>query len=188
MISLTEPAAERLVADQAFAPALPGFVGLAVDLLLDPPGPPAQRVPLRHGFLAAGSARVAVVSGPPSPGIDSSAARMAEDLRMVRRLAAPKEAPDAVEPATAGIRIGLEAGVDGAGPYGLGRRWHLAHAIAPVLAAAFANSPLRHGRPAGWRSVRQAARRDLPAAPPGDDPRAAWAARGRVRSVEGRVG
>lgn len=195
MISLTEPAAERLIAGHAFAPGLPGFVGLTVDLLLDRPGQPAGpagRLPLRHGFLAARSARVLVVSGPPSPGVDASAARMTEDLRMSppltggRRIAVLEEAADAVDPATAGgdayatatagIRIGLEAGVDGAGPYGLGRRWHLAHAIAPVLAAAFANAPLKDGRPTGWRSVRQALRRDLPPAPAGGDPRAAWAA------------
>ncbi|MEU7901418.1 glutamate-cysteine ligase family protein [Actinoplanes sp. NPDC049118] len=199
MISLTEPAAERLVADQAFTPGMPGFVGVAVDLLLDrpalpgtPPGSPAERPRLRHGFLTAGSARVAVVSGPPSPGVEASAARMTEDLRTalpligVHRAAVLDEAADAVDPqtagddayatATAGIRVGLEAGIDGAGPYGLGRRWHLAHAIAPVLAAAFANAPLHHGRPTGWRSVRQALRRDLPSAPPGDDPRAAWTA------------
>ena len=35
-------------------------------------------------------------------------------------------------------------------------RWHLAHALGPVLAAAFANSPLRDGRPSGWRSSRLA--------------------------------
>ncbi|GID91796.1 glutamate-cysteine ligase family protein [Amorphoplanes digitatis] len=186
MTSLSESAAERLVADTAFAPGMPGFVGLAVDLLLDEPvpsadpgGTPGERRPLRHGFLTARSARIVTVSGPPSPGIESSAARMTEDLRMSLPLigaSAPDEAAGAAEPGTAGIRVGLEAGVDGAGPYGLGRRWQLAHAVAPVLAAAFANAPLRHGRPTGWRSVRQALRRDLPSAPPGADPRAAWTA------------
>ncbi|MBW6434396.1 glutamylcysteine synthetase [Actinoplanes hulinensis] len=78
--------------------------------------------------------------------------------------------------ATAGIRVGLEAGLDGGGPLGLPRRWALAHTLAPVLAAAFANSPLRHGRPTGWRSVRQAARRTLPVHAGGGDPRAAWTA------------
>nr|BFE71613.1 hypothetical protein GCM10020092_049140 [Actinoplanes digitatis] len=155
MTSLSESAAERLVADTAFAPGMPGFVGLAVDLLLDEPvpsadpgGTPGERRPLRHGFLTARSARIVTVSGPPSPGIESSAARMTEDLRMSLPLigaSAPDEAAGAAEPGTAGIRVGLEAGVDGAGPYGLGRRWQLAHAVAPVLAAAFANAPLRHG-------------------------------------------
>jgi glutamate--cysteine ligase len=96
------------------------------------------------------------------------------------------EAADSVDPAaaagdtfdteTAGIRVALEAGTDDDGPLGLRRRWHLAHAIAPVLAAAFANAPLRHGRPTGWRSTRQALRRELPSAPAGPDPRAAWTA------------
>ena len=250
MPSLTEPAAEFLVADRAFTPGLPGLVGLAVDLLLDEPGLPAspagpgrERTRLRHGFLSARSPRVLVVSGPPSPGIDVCAERMAEDLAMPptrhagsrdagrwttghpdarhraagpqdtrptaagnqdtdpqvtghwadgqqiagRRIAVLAVAADSVDPAaaasgdtfgtaTAGIRVALEAGTEDDGPLGLRRRWHLAHAIAPVLAAAFANAPLRHGRPTGWRSTRQALRRGLPAAPAGPDPRAAWTA------------
>jgi len=198
-MSLTEPAAERLVSAHALTPGLPGLTGLAVDLLLDEPGLPAalagpgrQRTPLRHGFRAARSPRVVVVSGPPSPGIDVCAERMAEDLALPlplpagHRVAVLQQAADAVDPAiatgdtyataTAGIRVALEAGLEGDGPYGLRRRWHLAHAIAPVLAAAFANAPLRHGRPTGWRSVRQALRRDLPATPPDRDPRRAWTA------------
>ncbi|MGW4943129.1 glutamate-cysteine ligase family protein [Actinoplanes sp. NPDC004185] len=197
MISLTEPAAELLVAEHAFTPGLPGFVGLSVDLLLDEPGLPEslvgslrERPPLRHGLLGARSARIAVVSGPPSPGIDVVAERMTEDLPMPHpliaghRIAVLAEAADAVDPAnaagdtyataTAGIRVALEAGVDGDGPFGLRRRWNLAHAVAPVLAAAFANAPLRHGRPSGWRSTRQALRRGLPSAPPTADPRGAW--------------
>jgi len=236
VLSLSEPAAEFLVADRAFTPGLPGFVGLAVDLLLDepglpasppglpasPPGPWRERTPLRHGFLSARSPRVLVVSGPPSPGIDVCAERMAEDLatppaqipgqwadgpqmpgqwadrhqitgqwadgRKIaeHQVAVLAEAADSVDPAaaandtfgtaTAGIRVALEAGTEGDGPFGLRRRWHLAHAIAPVLAAAFANAPLRHGRPTGWRSTRQALRRELPSAPAGPDPRAAWTA------------
>jgi hypothetical protein len=155
VFSLTERSAEALVADQAFAPGLPGLVGVAVDLLLDDPGVPgslagslAQRPPLRHGFLTARSSRVLVVSGPPSPGVDTAAARMGEDLPMPlpliggHRVAILQEAADAIDP----------------------------------LAAAFANAPLRHGRPTGWRSARQALRRDLPVVPPGADPRAAWVA------------
>ncbi|WP_158647095.1 glutamate-cysteine ligase family protein [Actinoplanes sp. ATCC 53533] len=273
MPPLTEPAAELLLADRAFTLGLPGFVGLAVDLLLDEPGLPAspagprQRTPLRHGFLSARSPRILVVSGPPSPGMDVCAERMAEDLAMPltqttpprdaehqtaehwaaehqdtgprvdglcaaehqdtghqtaehwatehqntrpwvdglcaaghrvdghrvdghrdtgHRVAVLAEAADSVDPvtadgdtfgtATAGIRVALEAGTDDDGPFGLRRRWQLAHAIAPVLAAAFANAPLRHGRPTGWRSTRQALRRELPSAPAGPDPRAAWTA------------
>lgn len=185
------PATEELIAARAFTPALPGFVGIAVDLLLDPAGAPAGRRPLRHGFLDARSPRVVVVSGPPSPGLETALRRMSDDLtastRVVEqhRLTVLPQATDTVHPdgpatalatATAGIRVGLEAGPDDDGPLGLSRRWHLAHTLAPVLAAAFANAPLRHGRPTGWRSVRQALRRDLPVAPLAAQPRAAWAA------------
>jgi glutamate--cysteine ligase len=239
VISLTEPAAQRLLETSAFTTGLPGLTGLAVDLLLTDPepaltatgptgwlgegsradrrsgegprqegppqeGPPQERPaagrpaagrpamrdrsPLRHGFLGVRSPRLVVVSGPPSPGIDVCADRMTEDLT----LALPRvggvvlaEAADAVDPwtapdhayatATAGVRVALEAGVEGDGPFGLRRRWHLANAVAPVLAAAFANAPLRQGRPTGWRSVRQALRRELPGVPVGVDPRKAWA-------------
>jgi glutamate--cysteine ligase len=238
--TLNEQAAAELIAAEAFAPGLPGFVGIAVDLLLDPASAPAGRRPLRHGFLDARSPRVMVVSGPPSPGLEVALRRMADDLaastRLVEqhRLTVMDQATDTVHPdgpehalgtATAGIRIGLEAGLEpepspfgvegsclggahagtpdhagsraGAGPragspgqqrgngsgvaledgpLGLERRWALAHTLAPVLAAAFANAPLRHGRPTGWRSVRQALRRDLPSGPSAGSPRESWAA------------
>ena len=164
MTTLTEQAAERLIAAQALAPAPPGFVGAAVDV----PAPRLHaRHPLRHGFLKAGSARPAVVSGPPSPGLAVCLARMTDDLRAARPLIAPSG--DRFSP-EAGIRVGLEAGLEGGGVLGLPRRWRLAHCLAPVLAAAFANAPA-----AGWRSIRQASRRDLPVVPPGD-PRQAWLA------------
>ncbi|HLH27335.1 MAG TPA: glutamate-cysteine ligase family protein, partial [Acidimicrobiales bacterium] len=35
-------------------------------------------------------------------------------------------------------------------------RWRLAHALSPVLAACFANSPIAQGRETGWRSTRLA--------------------------------
>ena len=57
---------------------------------------------------------------------------------------------------TASVQVCLDAGEDGAGQQSYRRRWHLLHAIGPVLVAAFANSPLRQGRPTGWRSTRQA--------------------------------
>ncbi|MEU8241146.1 glutamate-cysteine ligase family protein [Actinoplanes missouriensis] len=181
MTALTEKAAADLLAAEAFSPGLPGFVGIAVDLLLDPASAPSGRRPLRHGFLDARSPRVMVVSGPPSPGLEVALRRMADDTaastRLVEkhRLTVLDQATDTVHPdgpehalgtATAGIRIGLEPGLDGGGPLGLGRRWNLAHTLTPVLAAAFANAPLRHGRPTGWRSVRQALRRELPVASP----------------------
>jgi len=50
---------------------------------------------------------------------------------------------------TASVQVNLDLG---------GRpeaRWARAHALGPVLTAAFANSPLRLGRPCGWMSGRQ---------------------------------
>ncbi|WP_305783379.1 glutamate-cysteine ligase family protein [Symbioplanes lichenis] len=139
-----------LVASGALTPARPGFIGAEVDLV------PAQRlaagrVPLRHGFLEVRPSGPVVLSGPPSPGVAVALTRMTADLALV---------PGTL---TGGVRVHLEAGLDERGLLGLPRRWALAHAVAPVLAAAFANSPLRDGRPTGWRSRRQASR-VLPAA------------------------
>jgi glutamate--cysteine ligase len=88
---------------------------------------------------------------------------------------------------TASVQVCLDAGDDSAGQSGYRARWRLLHAIGPVLVAAFANSPLRVGRPTGWRSGRQQVwanmdpgRTRAPAlrATDGDprDPRDAWAA------------
>jgi glutamate--cysteine ligase len=183
--TLTERAAELLIADHAFAPGPPGFVGAAVDLPLPAPGLPptlteslrAERPPLRHGFLTARSSRLVVVSGPPSPGLEACVARLADDLPMPlpliagHRLGVLDAGNSTVDGAAgeAGVRVGLEAGLDGGGPLGLTHRWTLAHLLAPVLAAAFANTPA-----GGWRSIRQARRRDLPVLPALADPRAAW--------------
>ncbi len=57
---------------------------------------------------------------------------------------------------TASVQVCLDAGGEDGGPAGYRSRWRLLHAIGPVLVAAFANSPLRQGRPSGWRSTRQA--------------------------------
>jgi len=95
---------------------------------------------------------------------------------------------------TASVQICVDAGGEGPGWSGFRWRWHLLHAIGPVLVAAFANSPLRGGRPTGWKSTRQAiwARldptrtrppahaepapecRSVRAWPPATDPRSAW--------------
>ncbi|MFI9723457.1 ergothioneine biosynthesis glutamate--cysteine ligase EgtA [Streptomyces sp. NPDC052396] len=80
---------------------------------------------------------------------------------------------------TASVQVCLDAGHEGPGPLGYGRRWRLAHLLGAVLAAAFANSPLHLGRPGGWRSLRQAtyARMDpgRTLAPAEDlEPRTAW--------------
>ena len=85
--------------------------------------------------------------------------------------------------ASASVQVSLEAGVtaDPADPLGHPARWRLAHRLGPVLVAAFANSPLWHGRPSGWVSLRQAvwARVDPPRPPPPPpdtpDPRHSWA-------------
>jgi glutamate--cysteine ligase len=97
---------------------------------------------------------------------------------------------------TASVQVCVDAGLEYDGPSGYRYRWRLLHALGPVLVAAFANSPLRAGRPTGWKSTRQAvwARLDPgrtrapagaePRAPNGGgpdlqangDPRSAWAA------------
>ena len=83
---------------------------------------------------------------------------------------------------TAAVQVCVDAG-EGAEA---ARRWTAAHMFGPVLLAAFANSPLLHGRRTGWRSSRWACwMRADPArtAPPasadltGPDPAGAWARR-----------
>jgi ergothioneine biosynthesis glutamate--cysteine ligase EgtA len=82
---------------------------------------------------------------------------------------------------TASVQVCLDAGDDSEGPAGYRWRWRLLHEIGPVLVAAFANSPLREGRPTGWASSRQQvwARMDPGRTRPPQldgDPRADWAA------------
>jgi hypothetical protein len=61
-MSLTEPAAERLVAGHALTPRLPGLTGLAVDLLLDRPGRPVRGA----GRTLRAWTRSGPATGPPS--------------------------------------------------------------------------------------------------------------------------
>jgi glutamate--cysteine ligase len=81
---------------------------------------------------------------------------------------------------TASVQVCLDAGDESDTQSGYRYRWRLLHAIGPVLVAAFANSPLREGRPTGWKSSRQQvwahmdAGRTRPPAVNGD-PRADWA-------------
>lgn len=79
---------------------------------------------------------------------------------------------------TASVSVRLDAGHADAGPVGFRRRWALAHAVGPVLVAAFANSPLLAAAPTGWRSTRQALLLQLDpgrVAPPAPgDPRESW--------------
>jgi glutamate--cysteine ligase len=82
---------------------------------------------------------------------------------------------------TASVQVCLDAGDDSGGPDGYRWRWRLLHAIGPVLVAAFANSPLREGRPTGWVSSRQQVwtRMDPGRTRPprlDEDPRSAWTA------------
>jgi glutamate--cysteine ligase len=83
--------------------------------------------------------------------------------------------------ATASVQVCLDAGDDGDGHSGYRWRWRLLHEIGPVLVAAFANSPLRCGRPTGWRSSRQQVWAHVDPGrtrPPrfNEDPRRVWAA------------
>jgi glutamate--cysteine ligase len=78
--------------------------------------------------------------------------------------------------ATASVQVCLDAGEEDS----YQDRWRLLHTIGPVLVAAFANSPLRDGKPTGWRSSRQQVWSHLDPtrtrAPDGEkDPRDAWA-------------
>jgi glutamate--cysteine ligase len=57
--------------------------------------------------------------------------------------------------ATASVQVCLDAGADGDGPDEPRRRWALAHAVGPVLVAAFANSAVARSSPTGWASARQ---------------------------------
>jgi len=56
---------------------------------------------------------------------------------------------------TASVQVSVDAGLEDDGASGLPFRWRLLHALGPVLVAAFANSPLRRGRPTGWKCTRQ---------------------------------
>jgi glutamate--cysteine ligase len=79
---------------------------------------------------------------------------------------------------TAAVQVCVEAAT---ASDGYQARWQALHTLGPVLVAAFANSPLREGRPTGWRSTRQAVWARLDAGltgPPGGvstaDPRETW--------------
>lgn len=74
---------------------------------------------------------------------------------------------------TASIQVNLDLGEKPA------TRWERANLLGPVLAAAFANSPLSKGRPCGWTSGRQAVwnhldRTRTAPVPAADDPAVPW--------------
>jgi len=56
---------------------------------------------------------------------------------------------------TASVQVCVDAGLDDRSASGYQFRWRLMHALGPVLVAAFANSPLREGKPTGWKCTRQ---------------------------------
>jgi glutamate--cysteine ligase len=56
---------------------------------------------------------------------------------------------------TASVQVCIDAGLDDESSSGFAFRWRLIHALGPLLVAVFANSPLRRGRPTGWKCTRQ---------------------------------
>ncbi|WP_308252033.1 ergothioneine biosynthesis glutamate--cysteine ligase EgtA [Pseudonocardia sp. KRD291] len=118
-------------------------------------------------------------------------ARAADPVRPARRLLdlpryrAMERVFDRVGPhgrsgmcSTSSVQVCLDAGTEASAP----KRWDALHALGPVLVAAFANSPVMHGRVTGWKSSRMASWLSLdPArtAPPSvsPDPARTWAER-----------
>ncbi len=80
---------------------------------------------------------------------------------------------------TAAVQVCVDAGEQAQ----VGPRWAAVHALGPVLVAAFANSPVLHGRRTGWKSSRLAAwftldpQRTAPPPPTPGDPAVPWARR-----------
>jgi gamma-glutamylcysteine synthetase len=93
---------------------------------------------------------------------------------------------------TASVQVCVDAGRDDDGETGYQWRWRLLHALGPVLVAAFANSPLRAGRPTGWKSTRQAVWAQLDPgrtrAPAGAEPWPAATRAGRNRAGSNGAG
>jgi glutamate--cysteine ligase len=157
MSALTETAAELLLHRRAFIPAMPGLVGARIGVagtarLAD------GRLRLRHGHLNIVAGR-ATLSVPPSPGVDIAFQRAAQDLVAAREIVQSDAGQRATTSTfTTGVRIILDAGVAGRGPFGYRHRWSLAHALGPVLHAVF-GAPTTTVPPS-----------------PGPEPRTAWAA------------
>ena len=79
---------------------------------------------------------------------------------------------------TSAVQVCLDAGT----AEGVADRWDVLHALGPVLVAAFANSPVLHGRATGWKSSRMACWLSLDPArtappPPSRNPAHGWAER-----------
>ncbi len=75
---------------------------------------------------------------------------------------------------TASVQVCVNAGLECDGRAGYPFRWRLAHALGPILVGSFANSPVRRGRPTGWKCTRQLVWSRLDpgrtSAPPGAQP------------------
>lgn len=87
-------------------------------------------------------------------------------LFQVQRYRAMEEAFDRIGPhgrsamcSTSAVQVCVDAGEgpDIGNGRDAARRWVVLHALGPALLAAFANSPLLHGRRTGWKSSRWAA-------------------------------
>ncbi len=180
-----------------FSPALPLPAGSSVTV--EPGGqvelasPPLPDLP---GLVAAVGADTALLHGLLARRGLSAHSRAADPVRPPHRLLdvaryrAMERSFDRTGPygrsamcSTAAVQVCVDAG-EGAL---VARRWAALHAMGPVLLAAFANSPVMHGRRTGWKSSRFAVWRACdPArtAPPGAgdtdpdaDPAAGWARR-----------
>jgi glutamate--cysteine ligase len=95
--------------------------------------------------------------------------RASDPLRPPRRLlqipryAAMEASFDRIGPhgrtmmcSTTAVQVCVDAGEGGADGGDVARRWAALHELGPVLLAAFANSPVVHGRRTGWKSSRMA--------------------------------
>src|SRR5262249_59325114 len=76
---------------------------------------------------------------------------------------APCAAGRTIMRSTAAVQVNVDLGASRADAE---RRWHRAHDSGPLLAAAFANSPLAHGAPSGGRSRRLPVWTDVDDCPP----------------------
>ncbi len=145
------------------SPALTGLAGceaLRRDLAVLTPALASAGVALLAVGLAPGPERDRVISTPRYDAMETFFDREGDAGRTMMRSTAA-----------------LQVNVDHGGPEEVERRWRLAQDVGPVLAAAFANSPLAHGRPSGWCSTRLQVWSQLDrGAPVGPGPsREAWA-------------
>jgi glutamate--cysteine ligase len=176
---LTLQGAKDLVFQTAQSRGAGHGVGLEVELM--PSAPHDDVVSTLSGVHWPGGSRLTFepggqveLSGPCLTDADAACAAMADDLAALHATGLPVEAIG-MDPAggrprvldapryrameayfnqsgrtmmcdTAALQVNVDNGDD--------RRWRLVHSLAPVLAAAFANSPMMGGRLNGWKSNR----------------------------------